>query len=436
MMRTPSMRAAAAIAVKDIKIFFKDKRALFFILAAPIAIGTFFGFLFSGNGSQEKTRIPVLVYDGDQSSVSKALFKGLAADEALDAHQATAAEAREAVRKGDAVVGLTIPAGFGDASTQALFGGAKRPELTLLYDPSHWGEMGMVRGLLTQHVMEAVSQEAFNGAAGRKAIDKSLASVETSTGLKPEDKTALTDMLKGVARWQDRLQTAPAGEKRVAGGLGVPFEAKEEAVTSGTGVVYNGYAHSFAGMGIQFILFAAIDLGAGIILERQRGLWKRLRSAPVSRFTLLLGKAASGTAIALFCLGGTFGFAMLFLGVRTHGSALGFAAICISSAVMAATFGLMIAALGRTQAATRGISVLAVLLLTMLGGGWVPSFLFPAWMQRITLAIPTRWAVDGLDGVTWRGLGLLYSLQPVAVLLFFAALFGLVALWRFRWEEE
>ncbi len=431
-----NLQAAAAIAAKDVKIFFKDRRALFFILAAPIAIATFFGFLTSGGGSGEKARIPVLVADQDKSAVSKSIFDGLVKDEALGVQASTEAEAREAVRKGKATVGLIIPKGFGDASAKALFGGGKRPEMALLYDPSHWGEMGMVRGLLTQHVMEAVSREAFSGEAGRKAIKDSLANVSASTGLKPEDKSALTRMLKGVADWQDRIEAAGAGEKQEARGLGIPFDAREEAVTSGKGVVYNGYAHSFAGMAIQFILFAAIDLGAGILLERQRGLWKRLRSAPVSRFTLLLGKALSGAVISLFCLAGTFGFAMLFLKVRIHGSIAGFMAICISSALMASAFGLMIAALGRTPAATRGISVLAVLMLVMLGGGWVPSFLFPSWMQRITLLIPTRWAVDGLDGATWRGLGAGYALQSAAVVLLFAALFGLVALWRFRWEEE
>ncbi len=431
-----SLQAALAIAAKDVKIFFNDRRALLFTLAAPIVIATFFGFLSSGGGSGEKVKIPVLVVDEDGSSVSKSIFDGLLKDEALGCGASTETGAREAVRKGKATVGIIIPKGFGDASAKALFGGEKRPELILLYDPSHWGEMGMVRGLLTQHVMEAVSREAFNGAAGRKAIKDSLASVATSTTLKPEDKSALTKMLKSVANWQERLEATQGNESQEARGLGIPFDAKEEAVTSGSGVAYNGYAHSFAGMAIQFILFAAIDLGAGVLLERQRGLWKRLRSAPVSRFTLLVGKALSGAAISLFCLAGTFGFAMIFLKVRIHGSAIGFAAICLCSAVMAASFGLMIAALGRTQAATRGISALAVLMLAMLGGGWVPSFIFPAWMQRVTLIIPTRWAIDGLDGVTWRGLGLGYALQCAAVVLLFAVLFGLVALWRFRWEEE
>ena len=48
-------------------------------------------------------------------------------------------------------------------------------------------------------------------------------------------------------------------------------------------------------MAIQFLLFAMANAGIEMLLERQRGLWKRLRSAPVSRLTLLAGKAASGT---------------------------------------------------------------------------------------------------------------------------------------------
>jgi ABC-2 type transport system permease protein len=56
-------------------------------------------------------------------------------------------------------------------------------------------------------------------------------------------------------------------------------------------------------------------------------------------------------------------------------------------------------------------------------------------MQWLTLTIPTRWAVDGLDGVTWRGFSLAETLPAVLVVLLFALAFGLVALWKFRWEE-
>jgi ABC-2 type transport system permease protein len=64
----------------------------------------------------------------------------------------------------------------------------------------------------------------------------------------------------------------------------------------------------------------------------------------------------------------------------------------------------------------------------------VPTFLFPQWLQRIGFLIPTRWAVDGLDGTIWRGFTFDAALAPAAALLGFAALFGLIAVWRFRWE--
>ena len=83
----------------------------------------------------------------------------------------------------------------------------------------------------------------------------------------------------------------------------VPYSVKEDAVVAGgANAQYNGYAHSFAGMGIQFLLFAAIELGMGILLERELGIWKRFRSAPLSRFTLLAARGASGTVITLLTL--------------------------------------------------------------------------------------------------------------------------------------
>ena len=51
------------------------------------------------------------------------------------------------------------------------------------------------------------------------------------------------------------------------------------------------------------------------------------------------------------------------------------------------------------------MTTLAVLMMVMLGGAWVPTFVFPAWLQQFTLVVPVRWAVDGLDAMTWRGIG-------------------------------
>lgn len=430
--------AIAAIVRKDLLLFFSDRRAVIMSFIAPIAIGSFFGFIFSGSKDREAVKVPIRVVDHDGSAISSALALGLAKDKTLTVEGGTAEEAREAVRRGKTTVAVIVPPGFGDAAGQAFFGGAEKPQLELLYDPSHGMELAMVRGILTQHVMEAVSAEMFGGDQGRRLTQQSLEQLRTQASGMPEaDRQALSDLLTSVNRFYQRpaASPAPGASPSPRQGLSMPYAVREEAVTSRAGVTYNGFAHAFAGMGVQFLLFACIDLAIGILTERQLGLWKRLRAAPLARSVLLLAKGISGAIIALLSLSATFAFGMIVFGIRVEGSWPGFVLVCVATAVMAAAFGLLIAALGRTPQATRGVAILAVLLMVMLGGAWVPSFIFPAWLQTATLVVPARWAVDGLDAATWRGVGFLGLLPTVAVLLAFAALFGTLAVARFRWEE-
>jgi ABC-2 type transport system permease protein len=126
---------------------------------------------------------------------------------------------------------------------------------------------------------------------------------------------------------------------------------------------------------------------------------------------------------------------MVVFKVRIEGSALGFAGVSVACALMASTFGVLVAALGNSPATARGVTTLAVLMMVMLGGAWVPTFIFPSWLQQFTLIVPVRWAVDGLDAMTWRGIGLSGAWAPMLVLVLFAAAFALAAAARFRWEE-
>ena len=46
----------------------------------------------------------------------------------------------------------------------------------------------MVRGILTQHVMEAVSREMFGGAQGRELVEQTLPQIEASTTMPADQK--------------------------------------------------------------------------------------------------------------------------------------------------------------------------------------------------------------------------------------------------------
>jgi ABC-2 type transport system permease protein len=419
---------------KDLQLFFADRRAVIMSFAVPIAIASFFGSIFSGPGrNREPARISIAIIDQDGSAISKAVVSGAQADRNLRVSTPTADEAREAVRRGRTSVAVIIPKDFGDQAGQAFFGGGEKPPLDVLFDPSRNVEVAMVRGILTEHVMQAVSKQMFGGEQGRTLVTQALPQIEAST-MPEAQKRALLDMLKSVNNF---YRQPSGGAQADAGppGITMPYTVREQPMTAGQNVAYNGYAHSFAGMGVQFLLFAAANLGIEILLERQKGLWKRLRSAPVSRFMLLAAKVVSMTIVGLMTMLVAFGFAMIVFGVRIEGSVIGFLIVSLGCALMAATFGLLIAALGKTPAATRGVTTLAVLMMVMLGGAWVPTFIFPAWLQQLTIVVPARWAVDGFDAMTWRGIGLGGAVLPTSVLLGFAVLFGIVAMMRFRWEE-
>jgi len=427
--------ALRALVRKDLRIFFGDRRAVIISFVAPILIASFFGYIFGGlGGKTETSKIPILVVDQDNSEISRDVCARLSEDKALSAKPATLDDARAAVKKGSATVAVVIPPNFGAAAAQALFTTSEKPKIGVLYDPSHGAEQGMVQGILAGSVMQSVFKGMFSGRTGQNMLETSLAAIEKSTALPSDAKSELEQMLRSAKQLNERSASGQGGG--AAPSLTMPYQIHEEAVTARTGVEYNGYAHSFGGMGVQFILFMGIDAGIGMLLQRQRGLWKRFRAAPLSKGLLLGSRALSSAVIAMVILMVIFGFARVVFGVRIEGSMAGFLGVCLAFSLMTAAFGLLVAALGKTPEATRGLAIFVTLIMVMLGGAWVPAFIFPQWLQKVTMVMPTRWAVDGLDSMVWRGLGFQAAVGPIAVLLGSAILFGVLAVTRFRWEAE
>jgi len=436
------MTALIALIRKDLKLYLRDKRALMMHLLMPVVLAAFFGSLFGGGPEANTSKVEVGLVLLDQSEVGKQIAAGLQADSALKVSLLDQAAAQAQVRKGKLPVAVVIPAGFGQSAADALFSGIDKPSLTVYYDPSQSTMLAMVKGLLTQQVMQASSAAAFNF-KDSSITSKQLQRVADSD-LAATDKAQLTDFLGSLKKYQDQRaataqkdlaegKTSSAAADQKPTGMSVPFSTRDEALSSGPR--YNGYAHSFAGMGVQFILFMGIDMGISILLARRSGIWNRLMAAPVTLTTVLLGRGLSGALIAMGLMCALFTCAMLIFKV-TISTLAGFLILALSFALMTAAFGLLIAAFGKTPEAARGIAVFATMIMVMLGGAWVPSFIFPEWMQQLTLAIPTRWAVDGFDAVTWRGLGFDAALAPVAVLLGFALVFAVLAIWKFRSEAQ
>ena len=386
-----AITAFSALLRKDLVLHFSNRRAVIMSFFAPVFIAAFFGSLFGGSGGSggsgtAPSGVAVAVVDLDQSPASARVLNALRADKTLTVTEVSAAQAPGLVQAGKVRAAITLPAGFAAQAGQALFSGATgsalKPEIDIRYDPSQATTLPLVRGLLMQHVLAGLS---------------------------------------------DSLPGGPA--------FSAPFTTKETASAGRFEARYNAYAHSFAGMGVQFLLLMGVDMGLGLLLMRRMGMWQRLRAAPLSRATLLGSRIASCALIALIVFAGVYAVAFTAFGVRIEGSVAGFVLVLIAFSLLTASFGLLVAAIGRTPEATRGLAILATLLMVMLGGAWVPTFIFPPWLQQASLFVPTHWAVEGLDAMTWRGLPFSAALLPVGLLLAFSAAFAALALWRFEWNE-
>jgi ABC-2 type transport system permease protein len=433
------MQALLALVRAEIQLHFSNRRAVLMSIVAPILIAAFFGSLFGG--STKMAGIPIGVVDLDASPLSQRVVAALQAEASLKTTVTSEAEALAQVRAGKLRAVAILPAGLGAQAGAALFGGANKPEIQLHYDPSQSSALAVVRGMLAQTLMQEVSRSSFS--ANSPVIGGMKQQVAQASGMDPARQAELLRMFDSIQAVQQREAAASsagaASEPGAGGGLSMPYTTREiEAVQAGANaapVAYNGYAHSFAGMGVQFILMSGVELGMGLLLMRRLGLWKRLRAAPLSRAQLLGSRIVAGAVIAMVVFTVIYAVAIAAFGVRVLGSLPGLVLVLVSFSLLTASFGLLVAALGRTPEATRGLAILATLLMVMLGGAWVPSFLFPEWLQTLSLAVPTRWAVDALDAMTWRGQPFSAALLPSAVMLGFTLLFGLIAVWRFRWEE-
>jgi ABC-2 type transport system permease protein len=182
------------------------------------------------------------------------------------------------------------------------------------------------------------------------------------------------------------------------------------------------------------VFFIVLTLASSFLQEKKDGTFQRILAAPLYKTALLIGKLLPYYLVNLIQIG-----LMLSVGVVVFGMKLGhLPALVIVSLALAAVangLGLLVAALGKTEAQVNGLSVLLAITLSALGGMMVPTFIMPDLMKTLSLFTPHAWALAGYHDIIIRGLGTREVLTEVAILMGFASLFFVMALWRFRFGE-
>ena len=144
------MNRILSMAMKDIKLIFRDRMSLFFICGFPILMGLFFG-LVTGNpaGGGGSSKINVAIVDQDDSQVSREFIKAMQKIEELQLEPSTRQLASDNIRKGKMVGMIVLPEGFGDRAGN--FWGDP-PDIEIGRDPSRSAETAMLQGYIMQGI--------------------------------------------------------------------------------------------------------------------------------------------------------------------------------------------------------------------------------------------------------------------------------------------
>ena len=408
------MRDALAVAGKDLRLFLRDRTALFMTFALPIVLAMIFGSALGAMGSDEGLgKIPILVEDLDHSARSQALVEELTKSAGLDVELAQ--DVRQKVSDGKAVAGLLVPSGFG-ADLDAGHGS----RLHLYRDAARTVEQQVVSGNLVPILMRLAGKEL-----GRAMMRKGM----SAFGLSDEAAAELEKSMGGTLDSTDFVSDLPKT-------LGLEIED----VTGETDPAQKnaGKAHAVAGIAVMMLLFSLTAAGGTILDEERQGTLQRLRLTPSAGRSILTGKALFVVGVGLLQLVVLFAFGALVFGLPVHRSPLALLVLSTSLAAAATGVGLWFAVTCRSQKQLEGLSTLVILAMSALGGSWFPLMITPTWFQKLGHFTLNAWAMDGYHAILWYGKGLDGILVEVGVLLAIALVLTLLALrgWRRRFEVE
>jgi len=380
------------IALKDLKLFFRDRLALFFFVIFPFMFVVLFNFLLADAFGEDDPLVFHLVTQEAEGGLSHQIIAYMeAVDELNMVTLEDYDEARRQVEDKELSGFLAFPADF----TQHISAG-NEAELEVVADAEDPYARAALYGLA-----HSISSQIGSQRAVISAITE-LAGQEAPPFVDEADATA----------WQSFIQ----------------FETEEVGdvvAEPPSNFVIPGYL-------VMFVFFAAALSAETIVRERQNHTLERLLASSVRREGILggiyVGTAAKGLIqITIFWTVGLLAF-NIDLGLAPAAAII----ISILMVIMSAAFALMLATLAKTQRSAGAIAVLVSLVLAPLGGCWWPLFITPKWMQFIARFTPHGWAITGFNKLMLFGAEFGDVVPEMLALVGFAIVFGLIGIWRFR----
>jgi ABC-2 type transport system permease protein len=374
------IRASAAFSAVVLRQLGRDRTALFFMLALPVAIIVIIGSTFGG---QSRLRVGLVGAEGQ-------VFQRL--DQALDRADGVELERyddvdelRRAVRRFTVAAGVVVPA---DADT--LLATTGRVDVALLVLPTS-DEVVTARRTLGGIVDDVASPlGAATFAAGRTGVglDAALAAAD--------------DLVRSGGGGSISVTAVDVGD-RGGGEIGQFSRTAPQNL-------------------VLFTFITALTSATLLVKARRTGILRRALASPTSLGVQLAGLAGGWFVICLLqslliVLVGAVGFGV------SWGDPLAAAALIVVFALLGCGAGLLVGSLGANEDRVGAITPIVGMVLGALGGCMVPLEVFPDSMLTLAKVVPHYWAVDAWESLIYDGSGIgdiaanLAALAAIAVAL-------------------
>ncbi|MBK9923936.1 MAG: ABC transporter permease [Anaerolineales bacterium] len=403
------------IGIKDLKLMFRDRAALVFMLLAPFLLTIGMGFVtgrFSG-GSSGLSDIPVVIVNLDKQDLGNALedlFNSAdLADmmEPLDSHNVDPEAARHLIDNDKASAAIIIPEGFTESIIPAdgamLDPNYVQPEpvkIEVYANPSSPTSAGVVKAIVDEFISRVEE--------GRTSGMTSIVGLMTSGLVNPQDMAS-----EAKASFQNVDQVESTALK---------LKTNQEGADA---VDFDMLSYFAPGMALMFLMYTVSYGGRSILAERAQGTLPRLMISPTQTFQVLGGKVLGIFFMGVAQVGILILASTIFFQVK-WGDALGVTVLILAAVFGASGWGMLITSLARTPAQVGSTGSAIMLIFGIMGGSFINLESFPPFMQTISKITPNAW---GLDGFTTLALGgtLKNLAEPITALLVMGAVLFAIA---------
>ncbi len=389
---------------KEILLLIRDKIGLSILFLMPMAL-IFVMTLIQDAAFKtiNEKGIPIVFVNNDHDSLGILIEQGLRNNDlctfydSIDGRPATIELAQKAVAEGKFLVGIVIPKN----ATEAI-----RKNVTALVSETLNSDSTVIRnGSVTQ---DSVEITILIDPVAKKSFLISVTSNLHEFISEVKTKIMFQTFSDQVAEIIPDKSSAPKNAYKKS----QIIKYKEiYASKSEEKIVPNAVQHNVPAWAIFAMFFIAIPLSGSIMKERNEGSVFRLHTMPTPFLLLINGKIIVYAIVCqiqflLMLSVGLVFLPMLGLPALVLGhSYIGIFVLTMATAFAATGYGVMVGTLAETEHQGAIVGALSILLLSALGGIWVPSYVMPEVMRNISAYSPLNWSLTGFYKLFLRGAG-------------------------------